>query len=81
MRLLAHLRLDTALSVQNGVLKNELLAKLGKHSCGKGCLYIKRLVDIDMETLEELAARIPTHAGIRSLLAESHSRAARFNLR
>src|SRR5258708_39217416 len=30
-----------------GVQHNdELLAKLGKHSCGKGCLYIKRLSDV-----------------------------------
>jgi hypothetical protein len=33
---------------------NELLAKLGKHSQGKGCLYIKRLSDVDLPTLIEL---------------------------
>jgi hypothetical protein len=32
----------------------ELLAKLGKHSVGKGCLYIKRLADIDVPTLKKL---------------------------
>ena len=26
----------------------ELLARLGKHKTGKGCLYIRRLADIDM---------------------------------
>ena len=31
-----------------------LLAKLGKHSTGKGCLYIKRLSDISEETLRAL---------------------------
>src|SRR5438045_1964663 len=31
-----------------------LLSKLGKHSLGKGCLYIKRLSDIDLPTLEKL---------------------------
>jgi hypothetical protein len=31
-----------------------LLAKLGKHTLGKGCLYIKRLSDVDMSTLSEL---------------------------
>ena len=31
-----------------------LLSKLGKHSLGKGCLYIKRLSDIDLPTLKKL---------------------------
>lgn len=31
-----------------------LLAKLGKHSTGKSCLYVKRLSDIDMDVLESL---------------------------
>jgi hypothetical protein len=31
-----------------------LRAKLGKHSLGKGCLYIKRLNDVDMSILNEL---------------------------
>jgi hypothetical protein len=33
---------------------HELLKKLGKHSTGKGCLYIKRLADIDLKVLKEL---------------------------
>jgi hypothetical protein len=33
---------------------DELLAKLGKHSCGKGCLYIKRLEDVHLPTLKKL---------------------------
>jgi hypothetical protein len=28
--------------------------KLGKHKAGKGCLYIKKLADIDMDVLESL---------------------------
>lgn len=32
----------------------ELLAKLGKHSLGKGCLYIKRLEDVDLSILNKL---------------------------
>ncbi len=32
-----------------------LLATLGKHDSGKGCLYVKRLADIDMVVLERLA--------------------------
>lgn len=31
-----------------------LLKKLGKHSLGKGCLYIKRLSDVDKKVLKEL---------------------------
>lgn len=31
-----------------------LLAQLGKHSLGKGCLYIKRLSDVDVPTLKKL---------------------------
>lgn len=34
-----------------------LLAKLGKHSTGKSCLYVRRLKDIDLSTLEELVRR------------------------
>lgn len=33
---------------------DELLAQLGKHSCGKGCLYIKRLSDVHLPTLKKL---------------------------
>ena len=33
-----------------------LLAKLGKHSTGKGCLYINRLADVDMKVLEKMIA-------------------------
>ena len=31
-----------------------LLSKLGKHKIGKGCLYIKKLSDIDINILNEL---------------------------
>jgi hypothetical protein len=34
-----------------------LLEKLGKHSCGKGCLYIKRLSDVDAGVLQKLIDR------------------------
>jgi hypothetical protein len=33
-----------------------LLPKLGKHKAGKGCLYVKRLSDIDLGVLEKLVA-------------------------
>jgi hypothetical protein len=32
----------------------DLLQKLGKYTTGKGCLYIKRLDDVDMPTLKGL---------------------------
>jgi hypothetical protein len=35
----------------------DLLAKLGKHSTGASCLYIKRLSDIDLPTLKNAATR------------------------
>ena len=31
-----------------------LLAKLGKHTTGKGCLYIKKLADVDSKALKSL---------------------------
>jgi hypothetical protein len=34
-----------------------LLAKLGKHSTGKGCLYIKKLADVDQRVLETLISK------------------------
>jgi hypothetical protein len=33
---------------------DELMAQLGKHSCGKGCLYIKRLSDVHLPALKKL---------------------------
>lgn len=33
-----------------------VLAKLGKHTTGKGCLYVKRLADVDLKVLEKLLA-------------------------
>jgi hypothetical protein len=33
---------------------DELMAQLGKHSCGKACIYIKRLSDIHLPTLKKL---------------------------
>lgn len=34
-----------------------LLAKLGKHTTGKGCLYIKKLADVDEKVLQTLAIK------------------------
>jgi hypothetical protein len=40
----------------DALLADALLAKLGKHTTGKGCLYIKKLKDVDLTVLEALAA-------------------------
>jgi hypothetical protein len=34
-----------------------LRAKLGKHSTGKGCLYIKKLAEVDQQVLETLVLK------------------------
>jgi hypothetical protein len=34
-----------------------LRAKLGKHATGKGCLYIKKLADVDQKVLERLVVK------------------------
>lgn len=34
-----------------------LLAKLGRHTIGKVCLYIKRLADVDQQVLEALIVK------------------------
>lgn len=34
--------------------KQELLSKFGKHKAGKGCVYIKKLADIDIEILKQM---------------------------
>jgi hypothetical protein len=41
------------LAVSEGI-DDELLGKLGKHKTGKGCLYFKRLSDVDEKVLEKL---------------------------
>src|SRR5271163_1100368 len=34
-----------------------LLPKLGKHTTGKGCLYIKKLADVDQQVLKAMAVK------------------------
>jgi len=41
--------------------RDALLARLGKHATGQGCLYITRLATVDMAVLEELIARSWTY--------------------
>jgi Domain of unknown function (DU1801) len=39
-----------------GAQQQALLAKLGKHTMGKSCLYFKRLADINVSVLAQLVA-------------------------
>jgi hypothetical protein len=34
--------------------REKLLAKLGRHKTGKGCLYVRKLDDVDVSVLEKL---------------------------
>ena len=46
---------NLTLYLPGGLEKHQsLLSKLGKHSTGKGCLYIKRLSDVDPNVLRQL---------------------------
>lgn len=48
-KLVCYLKLDSAGAAP-------ILARLGKHGTGRGCLYINKLSDIDLGVLEELVA-------------------------
>lgn len=37
--------------------EQELLQQLGPHKTGKGCLYIKKLEDVDLEVLKKIIAK------------------------
>jgi len=40
-----------------GPASEALLARLGKHTTGKGCLYLKKLADVDQKVLEALVVQ------------------------
>jgi len=40
-----------------GLEDKKLLARLGKHKVGKGCLYINKLADVDRAVLKELVVK------------------------
>lgn len=40
---------------------DDLMSKLGKHRTGKSCLYINKLEDVDMKTLEKLVRKSVLH--------------------
>jgi uncharacterized protein DUF1801 len=43
-----------------------LLSKLGKHTTGKGCLYIKKLADVNTTVLETLIRKAVAHNRVRN---------------
>ena len=46
---------NISLYIMSGLAKYpELLEKLGKHTTGKSCLYIKKLADVDESVLKQL---------------------------
>jgi len=48
----------TIYGVHDGYAEPEpLLQELGPHSTGKGCLYVKRLADIDQQVLTQLITK------------------------
>ena len=38
----------------NALAQEELLSKLGKYKVSKGCLYVRKLSDVDLKVLERL---------------------------
>jgi len=48
----------TVLYIMTGLCDSQaLLAKLGKHTTGKACLYVKKLADVDQKVLEALVVK------------------------
>src|SRR5262245_24576301 len=53
------------LAVEFGDRYPSVLARLGPYKAGKGCLYVKRLDDVDQDALRELIDRsVRVHKGI-----------------
>jgi hypothetical protein len=50
-------RRGLVLYVGPGLRDKELLANLGKHKTGKGCLYINKLDDVDRKVLRDLVTK------------------------
>jgi hypothetical protein len=40
---------------------DDLLGKLGKHSTGKSCLYVRRLENVDLDVLKEMIEKSVAH--------------------
>lgn len=43
-----------SLYVYSGEFQNEMLSRLGKHKMGKGCMYVNKLEDINLDVLKEI---------------------------
>jgi hypothetical protein len=61
---------DLVLYLGPGLSNKSLMAKLGKHKTGKGCLYLKTLDDVDRDVLralvkESVAAMRAQHSPVR----------------
>jgi hypothetical protein len=41
--------------------REQLLEKFGKHTTGKGCIYVKKLNDINIDTLQKMVAKQIKH--------------------
>jgi hypothetical protein len=52
----------TLYGLQGHTRSEELLSALGTHSLGKGCVYLKRLDDVDPDVLRELVAHAHAEA-------------------
>ena len=52
----------TLYGLQGHARSGELLSRLGKHTLGKGCVYIKRLDDVDIEVLRDLVVHAHAEA-------------------
>ncbi len=51
-----------------------IMEKLGKHACGKGCLYIKKLKDVDQVALRQLIEA--SIKNLKTIIEEAKERAA-----
>ena len=56
-----------------------VLAKLGRHTTGKGCLYIKKLADVDKTVLEILIKNAVAHATFVSMQRTENDNKALMN--
>ena len=52
---------NLTLYLTGGLPRQGLLDQLGKHKTGKGCLYINKLSDVNLEVLREMIAQSLAH--------------------
>jgi len=52
-----------ALYLSGALSQDDLLSSLGKYKNGKGCLYINKLADVNLDTLRELMRRSVAQTG------------------